>query len=137
MLKVLTTQLNPANDAEDPRDGLEALEHKAISGSSVVRGLVAVGLLAFKGIYNTGKEVSCIQREGAQANIAVTSMRYERGNPLNLCRRKGATWEETVHSKGGAFICCVVHGEGAHCIKKLLPQFCGISCLKFVEMVHH
>ena len=25
LLKILKTQLNPANDAEDPRDGLEAL----------------------------------------------------------------------------------------------------------------
>ena len=66
MLKILKTQLNPANDAEDPRDGLEALEHKAISGSSVVRGLVAVGLLAFKGIYNTGKEFSCDIRKRSQ-----------------------------------------------------------------------
>lgn len=33
-------------------------EHKGMSASSVVRGLVAVGLLSFKGLYNTGKEVS-------------------------------------------------------------------------------
>lgn len=33
-------------------------EHKGVSASSVVRGLVAVGLLAFKGLYSTGKEVS-------------------------------------------------------------------------------
>ena len=124
MLKILKTQLNPANDAEDPRDGLEALEHKAISGSSVVRGLVAVGLLAFKGIYNTGKEVSCDIRKVLEILVTKIKTKIQNGKdkfqffPLLA---QAASLEDMVNS----WACATKSLETNSCIPVVDPSPCA------------
>jgi len=46
------------NSSTQVASGDSSTEHKGMSVTSAVRGLVAMGLLAFKGLYNTGNEVS-------------------------------------------------------------------------------
>jgi len=45
------------NNSTQVASGDSSTEHKGMSVTSAVRGLVAMGLLAFKGLYNTGNEV--------------------------------------------------------------------------------
>lgn len=99
-------------------------EHKVISGSSVVRGLVAVGLLAFKGIYNTGKEVSRDIRKVLEILVTKIKTKIQNGKdkyqffPLLA---QAASLEDMVNSWAYATQCL----ETNSCIPVVDPSVCA------------
>eukprot|EP01018_Ginkgo_biloba_P015729 Gb_11471 [translate_table: standard] len=71
--------VNESRSQQEVPSGDSSSEHKDTESSSVVRGLVAVGLLAYKGLYNTGKEVACEVRRVLELLIRRVKTKIQSG----------------------------------------------------------